>query len=1092
MMRRGKKAGFCLIIIALFIAIFLFGDVKAGAACTNPNRCSGGWCDGSYCASYGTNCNCYKNGGCQLTDQPVSYERHCYSGTQYYYQGCADNQHPGGKWGPYACPSNMYCAEPNGQCVSTPPPCVINSITVTPQCGGNHCSKDESIKIDITYSGTCPATSYIQVDAMDKNAEHCFIRYQGGNIQGMETTCTSSPCTGTWIIPSIPAECKGKTMYAYAIGLYNNPNYHPSNYVTGKQNYTFPGFGSFDFEEYTCNSCTDCSQKLNSAPPGSIVKLSQNIDGSMLGAGVCIDWNYGSNVTFDCQGYSISGEADDAGISIVTDGNSTVKNCSITNFGRGIHVWTQNTTLDNNFICNNQDYDIYNGTGTTGSKGVNNTCDKNDGWNDQGNQGCTYQCAAPPTECQITGAIIKHYCGTDGCSAGESIAMNITVENMTKCDALNVNEMKMYVTTASAQQDGCNVNMINSTQIHRNTATNTYYANWTVEIPPGLSCEGRTVYAKVASLHNASGVIATKSGEEPNWFGNFTFAQALQQYNLSVDTCGEYSPYNGSCENLSVKGNITVNGSLWGTAPQSKMKDAGIYNISFGLLAGWYKPGDILVNLTQNTSVLGIYTKTSINYTLVIVRAKNETGHYIGATIDLYKGNQRVNESTNEVSYNYTGTYPVNFTAEFGDVSGYITPENLTFTIHGNGTYRFEVIYKKGVAVLPCSITNASIVPYCGTDGVCNETVDKIGLNITVENINNCKNVNKIEIDASSSYVPYGGGRGLRLDTPSECNVIMSNSTPIQIQGNGFIANWSVSVSSGCLGKTVYANKAKVYNGTNNKIGEKSGEFGSFRFANQIGGCYCVYLGQQVNCNNCISGTSYYCNGTGQIIPKCSQCNNCPSGTTCTGEICTTGQSQVGYCHTPQANQSASNCHDVSTAFCFWDKPRMLRGSYCEACFAVNGIPQTCFDYKNETACVFGASGLDDRCGVGPACLNVTGDPIQGATNCRCNWNGFNCTLDYTIEQEPGQHCNLNVIYGGCGTGTCGEGKRDVTYDYSNQTGYTDCTATDTTSCQPCGLVFRPLPFFEWWNVLVAVGVLIVIYTFVLRKNHALGRLRSA
>ncbi len=150
-----------------------------------------------------------------------------------------------------------------------------------------------------------------------------------------------------------------------------------------------------------CDSCEDCSQKLNSAASGSTVRLIQNIIDNRPGSTICIDWNYGSGVLFDCQDYNISGivdQTEDVGIYVANGGHSIVENCVVKNFDYGIQVWSINTLLFENIVCNNQLYDIYNGTGTAGSYGFDNTCDDSHNWNDQGTTGCTNPCTIT-TEC---------------------------------------------------------------------------------------------------------------------------------------------------------------------------------------------------------------------------------------------------------------------------------------------------------------------------------------------------------------------------------------------------------------------------------------------------------------------------------------------------------------------------------------------------------------------------------------------------------------------------------------------------------------------------------------------------------------------
>ena len=61
-------------------------------------------------------------------------------------------------------------------------------------------------------------------------------------------------------------------------------------------------------QETSCSSCTDCSTKLDGGY--ETVTLSQNITTS---ANQCITFN-GDNITFDCKGYSITGNKTGTGI----------------------------------------------------------------------------------------------------------------------------------------------------------------------------------------------------------------------------------------------------------------------------------------------------------------------------------------------------------------------------------------------------------------------------------------------------------------------------------------------------------------------------------------------------------------------------------------------------------------------------------------------------------------------------------------------------------------------------------------------------------------------------------------------------------
>jgi parallel beta-helix repeat protein len=411
-------------------------------------------------------------------------------------------------------------------------------------------------------------------------------------------------------------------------------------------------------------------------------------------------------------------------------------------------IYTYGTTsvppffrANRNIVCGNYRFDFFL-NGTSVGYGDNNTCDNPDGWNDTGTIGCTYTCIQPPqpSECNITNASIKAFCGNDGlCNVSEKIQLNISVENMSKC--VNVNKIEINASEElvgiNESESGagitgiiCKVNMFNTTPT---TSGNSYIANFTISSIPS-ECSGKKVFAKIAALYNSSGIIASKEGN----FGNFTFVTvAIGKYNLTVDTCGDTNN-DGSCDNYTVKGNITVNGSFWGSAPQSRMLDSGIYNISFSNYPDWYKPNDILISLTNNMTVLGVYTKSPLSYSLIIVNATNETGHYINANISIYNATHLLNWSLNMLKYNYTKpNYPVNFTIKFGNVPGYITPNPINITLTNYSIVILKAIYYKSPGVPPgVNITKA----YWGNNESKNVTVNKggnVAIHIFVENCNN-------------------------------------------------------------------------------------------------------------------------------------------------------------------------------------------------------------------------------------------------------------------------------------------------------------------------------------------------------------------
>jgi len=99
-----------------------------------------------------------------------------------------------------------------------PTPCTLTSVSLSPNCGAD-CSQGETVSVNAIYSGDdCPSTAYLQVNADDSS--NCLIRYSGGDMQGIYTTCSSSGNCGTWTVPAIANDCKGKTVTAKIGYLY--------------------------------------------------------------------------------------------------------------------------------------------------------------------------------------------------------------------------------------------------------------------------------------------------------------------------------------------------------------------------------------------------------------------------------------------------------------------------------------------------------------------------------------------------------------------------------------------------------------------------------------------------------------------------------------------------------------------------------------------------------------------------------------------------------------------------------------------------------------------------------------------------------
>lgn len=119
-------------------------------------------------------------------------------------------------------------------------------------------------------------------------------------------------------------------------------------------------------ETIYCDNCSDCSEKIQSAVPGDIVMLTQditNFDGN------CICFNGTDNVMFDGSGHTISGVSRHlSGVYLSAYSQSnTVQNLSVTNFRQGVYLFDS----DYNHVNNITSY--ANSEGITLLYGLSNT-----------------------------------------------------------------------------------------------------------------------------------------------------------------------------------------------------------------------------------------------------------------------------------------------------------------------------------------------------------------------------------------------------------------------------------------------------------------------------------------------------------------------------------------------------------------------------------------------------------------------------------------------------------------------------------------------------------------------------------------------
>lgn len=110
-------------------------------------------------------------------------------------------------------------------------------------------------------------------------------------------------------------------------------------------------------ETYSCNSCSDCTTKIDSAAGGDVVQLTTDVASA---DGNCVTFAGKTGVSFDCQGNTLEGNLTDYGIYLNTGSGNTVKNCVVTSYSHGIHLYNSDgNTIRNNTANSNRFIGIY-------------------------------------------------------------------------------------------------------------------------------------------------------------------------------------------------------------------------------------------------------------------------------------------------------------------------------------------------------------------------------------------------------------------------------------------------------------------------------------------------------------------------------------------------------------------------------------------------------------------------------------------------------------------------------------------------------------------------------------------------------------
>jgi parallel beta-helix repeat protein len=89
---------------------------------------------------------------------------------------------------------------------------------------------------------------------------------------------------------------------------------------------------------YNCDSCSDCSAKIQSAAYGDTVYLSGDAPGQDL---ACVVFAGKSGVSFDCQGHNLTCNSSlpaTIAVRFWSGGGNSVRNCNLVNYKYGIYV----------------------------------------------------------------------------------------------------------------------------------------------------------------------------------------------------------------------------------------------------------------------------------------------------------------------------------------------------------------------------------------------------------------------------------------------------------------------------------------------------------------------------------------------------------------------------------------------------------------------------------------------------------------------------------------------------------------------------------------------------------------------------------
>jgi hypothetical protein len=335
--------------------------------------------------------------------------------------------------------------------------------------------------------------------------------------------------------------------------------------------------------------------------------------------------------------------------------------------------------------------------------------------------------------------------------------------------------------------------------------------------------------------------------------------QLMANINTDADRCLD-SPFSNKifdCQNHIINGTkayYSPGGAInFSSTTNATVKRCIINRFYYGMILGGNN--NTIFNNTLNNSVgSGIYLRNTMNTLILnntIINAGSSGIHSI-LSKSIIKGNRICNNLYYDL---ISGDYDIDWFGSSGDNNTCNKPDgwNDTSKIGQGGGCKYSCSGQQPQQT-SCNVTNASIKLYCGNDNICDSS-EEIQMNISVEDISKCKNINKMIVESSQgstrqyyknnpggnsggSYTGMAVGGNNQQGYAEECYVTLTKSfsPPVNPTQNFILGNWTVFISPSCAGaQDVELINAVLYNSTNPQkiIGSKDGSFGRITFSSE-------------------------------------------------------------------------------------------------------------------------------------------------------------------------------------------------------------------------------------------------------------------